>query len=633
MNKLQKVPISSFLTEREGRYKPTDEKLKRIKRLDKIDFSGKIYLSNKSTKTDMIIVKPGDLVISGINVAKGAIAVYEGTEPITATIHYSSYIFDKEKININYFKRYLKSPMFIKELQQKVKGGIKTEIKSKHLLQIEMDLPDIVKQKKVNEYFESVENELSQLKNEMLLQSTYFIKLRQTILQEAIEGKLTKAWRNANPVKKGNPDYDAETLLAKINQEKEKLIAEGKIKKQKTLVPIKPEEVPFDLPDGWVWTKLGKIASIVRGGSPRPAGSKQYYDGNIPFLKVADLTADQNIFLNTHTYTIKETGLFKTRYIEADTLLLTNSGATLGIPKICTFPTTFNDGIAAFIDMIPELNKLFLYYFLKEKSNWFLTEAARGQGQPNLNTDIIGNTHIPLPPLAEQKAIVDRVEKLLAFVDELEKQASTRKLQAEELMQAVLREAFEEKVAITPFQQMQLIATVIDTLENHNQHQGEMIIAKYLYILSFVSHIKTGFKFQKWHFGPYDPNIKKLINNRTYFSRQGKAGLETYRVSQKETLFKYPNPIVAEANNKLPEIIKIFSSTKNIEKRDHKIELLATVLKTIEDSKKTNPKDIYYEMAKWQTDQKLTGFISKAEKFSEQEVSDCIKFVTNKGWV
>lgn len=97
MTENRKVPISSILEERDGHYKPTDRKICKLKRLNKIDFSGSIHLSDKPTKTNMIIVEPGDLVISGINVAKGAIAVYEGKEPITATIHYSSYIFDEKK--------------------------------------------------------------------------------------------------------------------------------------------------------------------------------------------------------------------------------------------------------------------------------------------------------------------------------------------------------------------------------------------------------------------------------------------------------------------------------------------------------------------------------------------------------
>ena len=98
MDKLKLVPISSFLQDRPGRYDPNDSAIGELRRLEKIDFAGTIHISDKATKTNMIIVEPGDLVISGINVAKGAIAVYQGLEPITATIHYSSYTFDPEKL-------------------------------------------------------------------------------------------------------------------------------------------------------------------------------------------------------------------------------------------------------------------------------------------------------------------------------------------------------------------------------------------------------------------------------------------------------------------------------------------------------------------------------------------------------
>jgi type I restriction enzyme S subunit len=82
--------IGKFLFEREGRYKPDANELANLKRIDKIDFSGNFHIAEKPSNTDMILIKPGDLVISGINVAKGALAVYQGNEDVTATIHYSS---------------------------------------------------------------------------------------------------------------------------------------------------------------------------------------------------------------------------------------------------------------------------------------------------------------------------------------------------------------------------------------------------------------------------------------------------------------------------------------------------------------------------------------------------------------
>jgi type I restriction enzyme S subunit len=136
--------------------------------------------------------------------------------------------------------------------------------------------------------------------------------------------------------------------------------------------------------------------------------------------------------------------LHKTRFVEADTLMLTNSGATLGIPRICTFPTTFNDGIAAFLNL-NNIDKVYLYYFLKSKSAWYLKEASRGQGQPNLNTDIIALTPFPLPPLNEQKRIVEKLEQAMQNCNDLEESIKHSESQNAKLLQQVLREALRKE--------------------------------------------------------------------------------------------------------------------------------------------------------------------------------------------
>lgn len=436
---MNKVKIGEFLFERKGKYKPFDENIQGLKRIEKIDFGGNFHIGDKPSKTNMILVKQGDLVISGINVAKGAMGIYDMKDDVVATIHYSSYTFDKEKINVGYFKRFLKSAEFIRLLSEQIKGGIKTEIKPKDILPLEINLPDIETQNEIVAKFENVELDIEVLNEEVSNQQTLLKKLRQSILQEAIEGKLTTSWREENP------DVEsASMLLEKIKAEKEQLIKEKKIKKQKPLAPISEDEIPFDIPDSWAWCRLGQITNIVRGGSPRPAGDKRFYDGDIPFLKVADLTNDGSMYVQRYTYSIKEAGLQKTRYIEEETLLLTNSGATLGIPKICQFSTAFNDGIAAFIHMNIELYKPYFYYFLKSKTEWFLKEASRGQGQPNLNTDIIGETIIALPPFEEQKAVTKKIDFLFKVFNELDEQINSSKVNSEMLMQAVLQKAFED---------------------------------------------------------------------------------------------------------------------------------------------------------------------------------------------
>jgi type I restriction enzyme, S subunit len=243
----KKVKIGSFLKERVGRYKPAEANATGLKRIEKIDFSGTYHLVDKPTNTDMILVKKGDLLISGINAEKGAVTIYSDDKDALATIHYSSYEFDKSKININYFKWFLISDAFKNLLKASAGGGIKTELKAKHLLPLEINLPPVNEQTLIVEGIKARHHKLTVLKKELDQQQTYLQLLRQTILKKAVQGKLTKQ----NPT--GEP---ATELLKRIKAEKEKLIKAGKLKKEKELPPITENEIPFKLPEGWIWCRL-----------------------------------------------------------------------------------------------------------------------------------------------------------------------------------------------------------------------------------------------------------------------------------------------------------------------------------------------------------------------------------------
>ncbi len=243
-------------------------------------------------------------------------------------------------------------------------------------------------------------------------------EFKSAILELAITGKL-----NAR-----ESDVSSETLENMQNRKRN--ASKNKLIKRETPVIDFPgiQDLLVDIPETWIWCRLDDIASVVRGGSPRPAGDPRFYGGEIPFLKVADITKSKGMFIENFTSTIKEEGLNKTREITERTVLLTNSGATLGVPTICTFRATFNDGIAAFIELAEEVFDEYLYLYLKAKSKWLLDIASRGQGQPNLNTNIIRAMWFPLPPIAEQQAVVDTVKRILTLCDQLtEKQELAQK--------------------------------------------------------------------------------------------------------------------------------------------------------------------------------------------------------------
>lgn len=192
--------------------------------------------------------------------------------------------------------------------------------------------------------------------------------------------------------------------------------------------------------------KVSSICSVVRGGSPRPAGDERYYNGTIPFLKVADLTSNTNMYLNSYTYTIKEAGLNKTRQVPANTLLLSNSGATLGVPKICTFETTFNDGIAAFLDLDPQREYLPYHFYF-----WFsklpeMRAIDQGAAQPNLNTTIIGDVEIPHYDFDKQKEIAAWIESRLSVCENIQQTVNSALQQADAMRKSILKQAFEGRL-------------------------------------------------------------------------------------------------------------------------------------------------------------------------------------------
>lgn len=436
MGEWKKVQIGEFLFERKGRYKPDDKALSGLKRLEKIDFSGRFYIANKPSNTGMILMKSGDFVISGINVSKGAMGVYEGTEDVTATIHYSSYTFDKNILNFEYFKRFLKSAEFISSLKEQVKGGIKTEIKPKHLLPLEINLPDIKTQNNIVKHFQSCEDEINDLSSEITYQQALLKKLRQSILQEAIEGKLTADWRKEHP----NTEPASE-LLRRIKAQKEKLFADGKIKKQKPLPEIKDEEKPFDLPEGWVWARLGEIAEGFQYGT----SSKSLKMGEVPVLRMGNLQAGKIMWDNLVFTNNKEEA--KKYKLKSGDLLFNRTNSRELVGKTSLLMEDTNAIFAGYLVRFGMMNKIYPEYsnivmnstFHREWCNEVKSDAL---GQSNINATKLQNFRFPLPPLSEQKTIVIKVEKLLAYCDQLEEQINSSKENSNQLIQAVLKEAF-----------------------------------------------------------------------------------------------------------------------------------------------------------------------------------------------
>ena len=445
----QKVKLGQFLKNREGRYKPNDKTIQGLKRIDKINFSGTIFLSDKPSNTDMILVKKGDLIISGINVEKGAMNIYQGDEDVVATIHYSSYEFDEEKIDIDFLTNFLKSLEFKNALKEQVPGGIKTEIKPKHILPLIVEIPtDVKEQKRIVKKLIENNSIINKASFELSYQLDLIKQLRQAFLREAMQGKL---------VKSTNTKETGQQLLEKIKAEKAQLIAEKKLKKEKKLSPITDYEIPFEIPEHWAWCKLGDVVNEILGGYAFDSTkySKTETDNQVIRLgnvKPNKLVLDSNpVFINGEYANEANKSMLK-----VGDILITMTGTRAKrdyLFSLCLFEDDFktknlflNQRVGCF--RFPELiSTNFINVLLKDsKLIEPIFESSTGAAnQANIGITALRETILPLPPLHEQEQIVAKLEELMAFCDGLEESIKDSQVYNEKLLQQVLREALQPK--------------------------------------------------------------------------------------------------------------------------------------------------------------------------------------------
>ena len=227
-------------------------------------------------------------------------------------------------------------------------------------------------------------------------------KLRQKILDLAIHGKLVPQDPNDEP---------ASVLLERIRAEKEQLIKEGKIKapkKSKSAGDTShyPKDVPFEVPEGWVWCCLSDVGKWQSGSTPS--------GGTIPWLKTGDLNDG---YINSIPEFITEKALEETsvKMNPVGSVLIAMYGATIGKVGILTFPATTNQACCACSEFNGVYNK-YLFYFLISHKDAFIRKAGGG-AQPNISKEIIVNTPIPIPPAREQERIVNAIESWLCVID------------------------------------------------------------------------------------------------------------------------------------------------------------------------------------------------------------------------
>ncbi len=268
-------------------------------------------------------------------------------------------------------------------------------------------------------------------------------KLRETILQLAVQGKLTTDWR------KENPDVeDASILLNRIKAEKAQLIKDKKIKKEKILPEITKEEIPYKLPEGWVWCRMIDLCQFITDGTHQ---TPRYTEEGRMFLSAKNVKPFR-FMPEKHRFVSEEDfeGYRRNRQPDLNDILLTRVGAGIGEATLIDQDLKFAIYVSiALLKMFPiHLNPQYLVIWLNSpegRQHSSKNTYGKGVSQGNLNLSLIRNFVVSLPPYEEQKVIVKKVNDLMSLCDKLEQKIKTSKTTQEDWMMSSLKEVFDKK--------------------------------------------------------------------------------------------------------------------------------------------------------------------------------------------
>lgn len=395
--------------------------------------------ANIGTKKQFM-AKSGQFIVSKIDAMNGAFGILPKTiKQAVITGNFWAYDIVDDIINIEWFNLFVSLPNFIQLCSEFSSGTTHRKyLDENKFLNYEIEIPSLSKQqiaiKKYNEKRRIVDKFLK----EIAVQQRYTDMLRQSILQQAIEGKLCKQ----------NPDDEpASVLLDKIKEEKKKLVEDGKIRKQKELPPISDYEKPFELPQGWEWSSLGSLYEINPRNDSVPNADVSF----IPMKRI------ESGFTNCHS-------MEKRKWIDIKKGFVHIKNNDIGVAKITPcfenrksviFKNLYNGIGAATTELYVLrdntnilLNQFVLYCI---KSNRFITNGVLTYtgtaGQQRVSRCFIENYLIAIPPLQEQHRIVEKVDCLMRLCDKLENEVSKADTYASQLMESVLQEAFSTKEA------------------------------------------------------------------------------------------------------------------------------------------------------------------------------------------
>ena len=313
-----------------------------------------------------------------------------------------------------YLKYLMASELMRKQIKSNSGGTTVSTLTMVRMAEYILPFPPLAEQKrivaKIEELLPLVDRYAVSYGNLEQLNAKFPEDMKKSILQYAIQGKL---------VEQRAEEGTGEELYQQIQAEKQRLIQEKKIKKEKPLAEISEDEIPFDIPESWKWVRWGNLSFSIQYGYNAPAKKS----GRIRMVRISDIQGGKVIWDSIPFCDIKEEEI-PTYLLSSNDILFARTGGTVGksyivkeIPEEAIYAgylirTRYSDMLC------PE----YLYYFMQTHLYWTqLRNGTIATAQPNCNGQTLSKMILPLPPLAEQKRIVAKIEELLPLCDRLRK--------------------------------------------------------------------------------------------------------------------------------------------------------------------------------------------------------------------
>ncbi|WP_433632721.1 restriction endonuclease subunit S [Chryseobacterium cucumeris] len=517
--KRSKIPIEINDTER---YKRVTIKIKHGGVSLRDEEIGKLIGTKKQ-----FVLKEGQFILSKIDARYGAFGIAPAeVDNAIITGNFWAYNVDFNLIDIGWFNQFTNSQFFY-DLCERASSGIthRKYLSEDSFLNNEIDLPSLDDQKKSIKKISELKNTFSLASAEITHQLDLIKDLRQAFLREAMQGKLVN-----NDTSDGKTGAD---LLQEIQFEKEKLIKEKKIKKSKPLAPISEDEIPFEIPQNWVWCKAGEISYSIVPNRDKPKS----FTGDIPWITQTNFS-EKSFKLD---YSKTEIGLSETeielyncRIMPVNSIVMSCVGR---FDLVCLLDKAIvaNQQLHCFVPF-NNISPKYLTYNIKLFSKFIIDKAIKTTIM-YVNKEKCESIKISLPPLEIQERIVTKLDELMDYCDDLEKSVKESQNYNEQLLQQVLREALEGKNNAED-EKLQLVAEespiysiskdiqkncdtgdmailagyIIKKLSTQNSKDfGRVKLQKMLHLVQYHCQLSSELKYQKNVAGPYAWELEHVI--------------------------------------------------------------------------------------------------------------------------